>query len=268
MSHFAKIAEMESLGCPIALCTVVEAKGSTPRKPGAKMIVMDNNEPFGHIIGTIGGGAIEHQIRKQALESIRLNKPLLVSTSLRNELGMCCGGEMTVFIEPISKKPDFICFGAGHIAQAICPLAMGLGFQVNVVDERMGLLNHPAFLATSCRFNDMSIFSFKDMPFSANTYVVVATHDHDLDQQMVERVLGQPFKYLGLVGSTRKALMTRKRLMAKGFDESSINRIYCPAGIEINAATPEEIAISIAAQMTMVKNDAHQNRRDNRGSGQ
>lgn len=267
MSLFAKAADFENSSFNSALCTVVEVRGSTPRKVGAKMIVVDDHEPMGLIVGTIGGGAIEHLIRGLALESIRLQKPRLVSTSLRNELGMCCGGEMTIFIEPIVKKSQFICFGAGHISQALCPLAAHLGYEVSVVDERSDLLANVAFATAKNRFTDPSHFSFKDMPFSFDTYVVIATHDHELDQKIVEGVLSQTFKYGALVGSSRKALMTKKRLLAKGFLIDAITRIICPAGLNIYASTPTEIAVSIAAQMTMVKNESSEDRRADRRSG-
>ena len=254
MSLFAAIIELEKKGLSFALCTVVKIHGSTPQKPGAKMIVVDNQEPFGRIIGSIGGGAIEHRIREGAIGAIRNKQASLVTTSLRNELGMCCGGEMTIFIEPISQKPSFICFGAGHIAQALCPITQTLGFLVHVVDQRNELLALPAFADAHYRFSDMSIFSLNDMPFSDDSFVVVATHDHDLDQQIIEGVLKRPCRYVALVGSQRKALMTKKRLVAKGFHETEINRINCPAGLAIHATTPAEIALSIAAQMIKVKN--------------
>ena len=174
---------------------------------------------------------------------------------------------MTVFIEPLLPKPVFICFGAGHIAQALCPLAASLGFAVTVVDERHELLSLPAFTSVQCRQADASIFSIKDMPFGDDTFVVVATHDHDMDQRIVEGVLSQTFRYAALVGSERKAAMTKKRLRAKNFSESLIERIHCPAGLAIHAATPEEIALSIAAEMVQVKNHGAQFRGAHRGSG-
>lgn len=268
MSLFAKAADLENAIQDGALCTVVAISGSTPRKPGAKMIVIDNQEPTGFIIGTIGGGAIEHLIRSEAVRAIRECQAKFIETSLKNELGMCCGGVMKIFIEPIVKKPQLICFGAGHIAQALCPLAAQLGYNVTVVDGRSDLLAGNAFMMATHRLTDTSNFSLFDMPFSNNTYVVIATHDHDLDQKIVEGVLSQPFKYGALVGSQRKALMTKKRLLAKGFSNDAIKRIVCPAGLNIHASTPEEIAVSVAAQMTLVKNEATKNHRDDCSRGQ
>jgi xanthine dehydrogenase accessory factor len=261
MSIFAKLADLEGTKLRFALCTVISVRGSTPRKACAKMIVIDNLEHEGSVIGTIGGGAIEHLTRQQAIRCIRDKRPQLVTTSLRNELGMCCGGEMSIFIEPIIKKPNLFCFGAGHIAQALCPLAVKLGYRVFAVDERADLLNLEAFLDCE-RLHDVSGFAVDELPFDADCFLVIATHDHALDQRIVERVVDRPYQYAALVGSQRKALMTQKRLLAKGFSEQSASRIRCPAGLKIFATTPEEIALSILAEMTLVKHETAQNSRD------
>ncbi len=219
------------------------------------MIVIDTHKPEGDIIGTIGGGAIEHLIRQEAIQVIREKKPKLVETSLKAELGMCCGGNMQVFIEPIAKRPRLFLFGAGHINQALCPLAIKLGFLVSVIDERKDLLSSVAFVDAEQRMDDISLFSVVKMSYCEHTFVVIATHDHALDQKIVEGIIGNTVRYAALVGSVRKALMTKKRLLAKGFLEEQIKKIICPAGLNISASTPEEIAVSIAAQMTMVRNE-------------
>lgn len=256
MDIFSTLNDLKHGPYRFALCTVVHVSGSTPRKAGAKMIVIDDMQQHGSIIGTIGGGAIEHYIREEAMDALRKKRPRLVQTSLRNELGMCCGGEMTVFIEPIEKAHNLICFGAGHIAQALCPLAVGVGFAVSIVDERKNLLSADAFSRAIDRYDDTSRFVIDKLPLNDDAFVVIATHDHDLDQKMVELIIERPFMYAALVGSQRKAFMTEKRLRAKGFSEAAIKRIVCPAGLSIFAQTPEEIAISIVAQMIMVRNNA------------
>lgn len=266
MSIFDLAAQMERSHESSALCTVVKIKGSTPRKPGAKMIVIDDDNPYGRILGSVGGGAIEHLIRKKAIDAIRSNEAQLMTTSLRNELGMCCGGEMTVFIEPIVTRSDLICFGAGHIVQAICPILSSLGFFMHVVDHRTELLKSEALFCAKSHLTDPSCFAMDDMPFNKNTYVLIATHDHGLDQSIAEGMIKRPFAYAAMVGSLRKAKMMKKRLLAKGFSLSQINRIFCPAGLNINAITPEEIAISIAAQIIMVKNETLKDRLSDRCS--
>lgn len=245
--------ELTQQKMPAALCTVVAYKGSTPRKLGAKMVVIANGDSHGRIIGTIGGGAIEHHIRAKALQMIKQGKKQLVVTSLRNDLAMCCGGEMSVFIEPFTSDPVLLLFGAGHISQALCPLALSLDFSVKVIDERTELLNEQCFKDCQKYEHQLTRFSFDDLPFGPDAYVVVASHDHALDQQIIEYALEREFCYLALVGSKRKAMMTRKRLEAKGMSTELLQKIICPAGLSINAQTPQEIALSIAAQMVHVR---------------
>ncbi|MCA9509006.1 MAG: XdhC family protein [Myxococcales bacterium] len=266
MIFFDLLKELHNLKQASALCTVVAISGSTPRKAGAKMLVLNDGTSFGDIKGSIGGGAIEHHIRKQALEALKENSSRLVTTSLRNELGMCCGGEMTVFIEPIAQKPRFICFGAGHIAQSLCPQALSLDFNVFLLDHRKDLLTLPCFEHVQEKICDSSIFSIENLQICEHDYVVVTSHDHQLDQSIVEAVLKYPTKFLGLVGSKRKALMTQKRLRAKNLDEQQIARLRCPVGLDIYAQTPQEIAFSILAQVIMVKNENTKNYSLNCGS--
>jgi len=264
MDLFLELVKLNK-GCRnFALCTVVAQKGSTPRKVSAKMIVIDDQSIYGSILGTIGGGAIEHAIRQKAVMLIRNKQAKLITMSLRNDLGMCCGGEMSIFVEPIMKKPKLICFGAGHIAQNLCPLAQGLGFEVVVVDERAELLASEAFSLCE-RIDHGSALAVPEHYF-VDSFMVVATHDHGRDQSIVESIIHKPFLYAALVGSQRKALMTKKRMLAKGIEEEFIQRIRVPAGIKIHAETPQEIAVSIAAEMVRVKHEANQNRSPDRSS--
>lgn len=255
MSIFAKLVNLENFDKDYALCTVVSVQGSTPRKAGAKMIIIDNGLPEGHIVGTIGGGAIEHAVRRQAVMLLHEKKTKLINISLRNDLGMCCGGEMSIFIEPIIKQPPFFCFGAGHIAQALCPLAVNLGYRVVVVDERRALLEQEVFSACERKEHNSS-FDLAQLTFK-DSFIVIATHDHGLDQHIAEHIIDKPFLYAALIGSQRKALMTQKRLRAKGFSEVVSGRLRCPAGLAIHADTPQEIAVSIMAEMTLVKHAPH-----------
>jgi xanthine dehydrogenase accessory factor len=248
LAAFAAMSEQNLRG---ALCVVVAAKGSTPRKAGAKMIVLAGARA-GDIVGTVGGGAVEHRVRMDAMDAIKERQPRLITVALGQELGMCCGGEMSVYIEPMVEKAQIVIFGAGHIAQALSSLAQRLGFHVVVLDEREELLAHESF-AQAQKIRDTSVFAQNSLTFTNQTFVVVVTHDHQLDQQIIEQMVRLSPRYLALVGSKRKALMTRKRLEAKGF-HGEIEKVHCPAGIDIAAETPEEIAISIMAQIIQVKN--------------
>ena len=239
---------------PVALCTVVQTKGSTPQKVGAKMAVVHDGTSSGGIVGTIGGGAIEHQIRDKALEVLASGQSQLVETALSAELGMCCGGQMTVFIEPLEAKPNLIIFGAGHIGQALARQGVALDFQVFVADPRESLLRPDHFQKEVTLIADYTAYDLNRLPFSEKTYVVVVTHDHQIDQKLVELVLRKPFRYAALVGSLRKARLTVQRCLNKEFQPEEITKLLCPAGLDIGAQSPEEIAVSIMGQITQCRN--------------
>lgn len=247
------LADLLERDVPAALCTVVGTKGSTPRKAGASMVVVDDGSELGTIVGTIGGGAVEHDIRRRALQVVATTRPELVEIPLTTMLGMCCGGTMSIFIESLRMRPACIVFGAGHTAQALASVAVTSGFDVSVVDPRDDL-------RTADRFPQATLFDsydhdddFAALPFSSSAFVVIATHDHAVDQRLAERVLAQPFAYAALVGSQRKAVLTRERCRNKGIADDVIERLRCPAGLDIGAETPEEIAISIVAEMVQVR---------------
>ena len=186
--------ELLKKGKPLALCTVVAIKGSTPRKLGAKMVVLENDTPHGSIYGTIGGGAIEHRVRTKALQTLKQKQATLYDVALANELGMCCGGQMTIFIEPLEIKPHLIIFGAGHIGQALCQLGLSMGFQVSVADPREELFEAPEFTSAINRFDDYTKYDLEHMPFSPDTFAVVVTHDHKVDQELIEKILPKDFR--------------------------------------------------------------------------
>ncbi|MDP2344464.1 MAG: XdhC family protein [Deltaproteobacteria bacterium] len=250
-----RLAAVVDSGAPAAVCTVVCTKGSTPRKAGATMLVVDDGTDFGAIEGTVGGGAIEHEIRRQALEVIATMRPRLVEIPLTTVLGMCCGGSVSVFIESLRTRPPCVLFGAGHVGAVLCTLATKAGFDVTVVDPR-DELRERCTDAVDLRDSYDHDDDYAGLPFANDCFVVVATHDHAGDQRIVEKVLTRSFAFLALVGSQRKALLTRERLANKGFDDDVIASLRCPAGLDIGAETPEEIALSVVAQMVQVRRQA------------
>lgn len=252
MLTFSRLAQIEKRKQPFALCSVVETSGSTPRKVGAKMLVLDDGSEVGQIEGSIGGGALEHEIRKKAVLTLSTGESQLITLALTHDLAMCCGGKVSVFIEASPKKPTAILLGAGHINQKLAKLTANLGFETIVADDRTELLKslQEQNIAT---FNGTTHSDLDEMPFSKTAYIVIATHCHKLDQKMVEASLNRPYKYLALVGSKRKRLMTNERLKAKNYKQYQIDSLHCPAGIDIYAETAEEIALSIASQMVSVR---------------
>jgi xanthine dehydrogenase accessory factor len=248
-SLHARIAEIEAAGEPAAIVTVVRVTGSTPRAPGARMIVF----PGGRSEGTVGGGRVEQEAIEAAIATLDDQRPKYLEFKLTQELGMCCGGQVGLFIEPLVIAPRLIVFGAGHVGTALCRMAAQAGFVVHVADEREELLVAARLPEARALHED---FADPAIPFSREAFVMVTTHDHALDQKLVERALGRPSRWLGLIGSQRKAELTRKRLAAKGLGQEEIARVRCPAGLGIAAETPEEIAVSILGELIAIRRGA------------
>ena len=250
VSLFADIAQLVATGRPFVLATVVASHGSTPQKPGSKMVVLTG----GSVLGTIGGGAIEQQVVTASvslLADARRHTQVL-ETHLTHDLGMCCGGSMSVFLEKHESVAKVWIFGAGHVAKELAHLAHYVGFEVTVVDEREELLNaerFPSAVRTVAYPPDVA----KSLTGGADCYFCVATHDHPLDQACVEALLPKPAAYLGVIGSRRKAARFRQRLQAAGFSESEVNRFESPMGVDIEAQTPQEIAVSIVGRLIALR---------------
>lgn len=260
-----RLAEIADGPHPAAVVTVVSTSGSTPRKPGATMVVIADGTLHGAIEGTVGGGAVEHQVRAAALEVIATTRPRSLEIALTKELGMCCGGTMTFFIESLRLRPPLLLFGAGHVAQALCTVATTAGFDVTVADPREELLTRERFPHAAALVDDYERTDLGRLPFGPDAFVVVATHDHQVDQQIVERILPLSYRWCALIGSMRKALLTRERCLNKGVAPELVERLRSPAGLDIGAETPEEIAIAVVAEMVQVRRTAEAARRATKG---
>ncbi len=247
-SILEQIAETSASGQPAVVITVVRATGSTPRGAGAKMLVRAD----GRTAGTIGGGRVEHSAIATAESVLAEGAPRLVEHKLTAELGMCCGGTVTLFFEPVLPADPLLIFGAGHVSVALCRQAAQAGFRVHVVDERQSLCT-PERFGGATALHDLN--DADDLPFCHRTFVVITTHDHALDQRLLERALRKPHRWLGVIGSARKAELTRQRLRHRGFEPEKIERVRCPIGLDIGAETPAEIAISILAELVAVRRE-------------
>jgi xanthine dehydrogenase accessory factor len=241
-SVLARLAEIEERGDKAAVVTVVRVSGSTPREPGARMIV----HPDRSIEGTIGGGKIEEEAIGEAMRALEDGRPRFLDFALTQELGMCCGGSVSIFVEVLGRRPRLIIFGAGHVGTALAKMAAHAGFVVHVADERDDLLRPERLAEARALHLDLDDPA---LPFAPSTYVMVTTHDHALDQRIVEKVLKKPHRWIGLIGSRRKAELTRQRLEHKGFDKDDVRRVRWPVGIAIGAETPEEIAVAILGEL-------------------
>jgi xanthine dehydrogenase accessory factor len=247
---FSELARLEGTGRPFVVCTVIASSGSTPQKPGSRMAVSDD----GALTGTIGGGAIEKQVVDAALDLMKAPQRTThtVETHLTHDLGMCCGGKMTVFLEKHGGAAKLFVFGAGHVAKELAALARHVGFDVTVVDERAEWLTAERFPGAKLRHEPPEVVA-RALSGGADTYCCVTTHDHPLDQACLEALLRTPLAYLGVIGSERKALRFRQRLEAAGYGRDELARFQSPMGLSIAALTPQEIAVSIVAQLIAVR---------------
>ncbi len=231
-----------------ALLTVVASRGSTPRKPGAHMLLSAEGER----VGSLGGGAIELLALEQAREALARGTAVLFTRQLAQELGMCCGGEMSVFIETVEAKPRLFVFGAGYIARPLSDMATACGFAVTIVDGRADWAVPERFPGAMVRCQDAEDAA-RALDLTAGDYACVVTHDHALDHRIVQVLLKRPLRFLGMIGSRSKQKTFLRRLLGHGFSPEEVGRLRTPLGLSIGAATPAEIAVSVLAQLIAVR---------------
>jgi xanthine dehydrogenase accessory factor len=252
MSILKEAGELEEKGIPAALCTIVQSTGSVPRHTSSKMVVY----PDGRISGSVGGGLIENQVIEEALKSLQDGKSRKRSYDLvdpsKGDVGIC-GGHVEVYIEPIGQKPLLVVIGGGHVGKAVLHLAKWLGFKTALSDDRSEFctpeLNPNADVLFAGPMEELA----NNMQIDRNSYLVLTTRGYDVDIKGIPSLLEKHPAYIGVIGSKRRWIVTRKGLLALGIPETSIAGIHSPLGLELNAETPEEIAISIMAEVIMVQ---------------
>lgn len=252
---FQLLADASSQHSPTWVATVIDADGSTPVKPGMKLAVRSD----GSFVGTIGGGALE----KQVIERIRSDRPSEVQR-WRYDLGlgenagekteMICGGSQEILIEPLFSGTPLFIYGGGHCGVSLSALASKVGFTVTVIDDReewSSREKHPHAAQTI-------LASFVDLadrvPLTPESFIVIMTHGHKHDEAVLRQLIRTRHAYLGMLGSERKVADVFQRMMKDGFTRNELGSVHSPAGMSIGSHTPEEIAISILAQMLAAKN--------------
>jgi xanthine dehydrogenase accessory factor len=250
---FAALAEALERGEEVALVTIVAAHGSTPQRVGAKMLVY----PDGRIVGTIGGGCYENDAFWKAREAITNRRPLNVKYELNDdfaqETGLVCGGQMEVFVEPVEPSPELYVFGAGHVGYFVAKMAYEVGFHVHVIDDREKFANAERFGKGIDVIVDNIPTWLENSQLAPTSYVVVVTrgHTHDLDAMRV--LAARSLRYRGLIGSKAKVKRIFDALVEEGVAAKSLEGIHAPIGLDIGAITPQEIAVSIVAELIAVK---------------
>jgi xanthine dehydrogenase accessory factor len=248
---YQEVVRIRDKGEEAALVTVVSASGSTPREEGAKMLV----RPDGSILGSIGGGSVEARIISEAIEIIHKGRPQLLSYRLKEgeELGMICGGDIEVFVEPILPEPTLYIFGGGHIALALAKMAKLVGFKIVVIDDRPEFANPQRFPEAEQTLAIDFAKAFSRLKIDKSGYIVIVTHGHKGDEVVLQGALRTKAKYIGMIGSKTKNKTVFSNLRAKGISQELLDKAYTPIGLRIGAQTPEEIAVSILAEVIKIR---------------
>lgn len=220
------------------LATVVEIKGASPAKVGAQVVLLDD----GTTVGTVGGGKLEAAIFEDARLALTNGLPRLTHYSLTEEgpnaIGTLCGGEVRVFIQPFLPSPQRIIFGGGHIGRPLKVMGEAAGFDVVVVDAEPGRASVPGLDAVC---------------LTADSFIVLITTDHVSDEAALRQVIDSPARYIGMIGSRHKCGAILGHLRADGIDEEALTRVCAPIGLDLGGPTPEEIAVSILAEIIAVR---------------
>jgi xanthine dehydrogenase accessory factor len=250
---FAAVADALDRGEPVALVTIVSTTGSTPQRVGAKMLVFAD----GRIVGTIGGGCYENDAFGKAREAILNRKPQLVHYELDDdfaqETGLICGGQMDVYIEPIEPSPELYIIGAGHVGFHLARVAQEVGFNVHVVDDREKFANADRFpTAAEIVVEDIPVWIARtNLP--PHAYTVIVTRGHTNDLEALRALAPRELRYLGLIGSRAKVARIYEELAKDRMPAEALSRVHAPIGLDIGAVTPQEIAVSILAELIAVK---------------
>lgn len=248
----SEVARLLEKGKSVALCTVVEKKGSGPRDVGAKMLVSEDGENF----GTIGGGNVERALIDESLKAIKEHKSKKVIFNLSKNAkegtvgtGMICGGELTVIADVIEPTPRLVIVGVGHVALPLAKLASIVGFKVVVVDDERKLARKDQFPMAECIIAGDFAQVLGSFEVNPNDAVVIAHGEPEHDYAALKNMIQKNIAYVGLLGSQSKAKILSERLRVEGVSESDIKTLHSPSGLDIGAETPEEIGISILAEI-------------------
>lgn len=250
---YQEILNARREGRPAALATVVRAQGSVPRHAASKMLVFSD----GQILGTVGGGELESQTIEASKQVIRSGQARVESYSLagprQNAVGVC-GGDVEVFIEPMLPPPTVLVLGCGHVGVAVAHLAKWLGFRVIVSDDREELCSPEHIPNADAYLPGEAAAVLSEAPIDNRTYVIAVTRGYPFDVAAVPILLETETPYIGVIGSRRRWATTLKELKGMGIEEEHLNRVHSPVGLYLGAETPEEIAVSIMAEIIMLRN--------------
>lgn len=253
LAVYQALVEATEQGIPSALATVLSTTGSMPRHAGTKMLIYAD----GSILGTIGGGAMEAEVIRTAQEVIQTGQAEKKTYTLNSiEAGDpgICGGTANIFIEAVAIAPTLLVIGGGHVGKALCELALWLGYRVVLSDDREEYCN-PTHIPNLHQYIVAKPESIRDhIAITSYTYIAMVTRGLPIDEQLLPQLIQTPARYIGLIGSRRRWTITAKTLREKyALSEEQLQRIHAPIGLELEAESPKEIALSIMAEITMLR---------------
>lgn len=248
----AALMRAQARGEAVVLATVVRARGSVPRHAGTKMLVYAD----GRILGTIGGGEMESRVIAAAADVLASGRPTVMPYSLvdpkAGDPGVC-GGELEIYMEPYPPPATVLVVGCGHVGKAVAELAHWLGFQVAVTDDRVELASAEHIPAADIHLPGAITDALAEFNVTDNTYITVVTRNVAVDREILPHLVQTPAPYIGVMGSRRRWQTTLKQLRDDGVDDAALARLHAPLGLELNAESPEEIAVSILSEIIMLR---------------
>lgn len=255
MDLFEEIVKLRRAGKRGALATIVHTNGSIPSYESSRMLIRED----GSIAGTIGGGCVEADVWAAAKEVMRQEAPRKMIFNLNHEAsydnGLICGGTLEVFVEPILPQPMLYIFGGGHVSMALALTAHTAGFGIGVVDDRETFANAERFPMAQEIYTTYEE-AFEKLKPGASSYLVIVTRGHRDDMRVLGWAANTGARYVGMIGSRRKVLSVYEALEREGVSADKLANVHAPVGLEIGALTPEEIAISITAELIAVRRQA------------
>jgi xanthine dehydrogenase accessory factor len=259
MDVFEELVRLRNLGRKCALATIVEVRGSIPSYESAKLLVRED----GSMTGTIGGGCVEAEVWNAAREAIETEKPKRLTFNLGQDAaydnGLICGGQLEVFVEPILPLPRAFIFGAGHISKSLSKVANLAGFATVIVDDRESFASRERFPEAEAVHAAEYETVFPTLPINETSYLIVVTRGHRDDMRVLKLAIATPARYIAMIGSKRKVLNVVRELEKEGIPRAAFERLHAPMGLDIGAVSPEEIAVSVAAEMIAVRRNAASN---------
>ena len=253
MDIYDEIVRLRKHGQKCALATIVQVNGSIPSYESAKMLVRED----GSMMGTIGGGCVEAEVWTAAREVIDSEKPKHLTFSLGQDAaydtGLICGGQLNIFVEPVVPQPRALIFGGGHVSKGISKVANLAGFATTIIDDRVAFANPDRFPEAEETFADEYEAVFPKLTVTNSTYLIIVTRGHRDDMRVLRWAVTTPARYISMIGSKRKTISVIHELEKEGFPREVFEKVFAPMGLEIGAETPEEIAVSVVAEMIAMR---------------